>query len=246
MTPLTLERKKIFDTYQTVLSEVQVLTPRNKGFYFSLLDGKSMEFKPGQFVQVFVPLKNGKEERTAYSIASAPEGGKGFELCVTLVPGGESSGYLHSLSAGSQVKIMGPFGHFTLPSSLERDLVFIATGSGIAPFRSMIHYLLSTGFERNIYLVFGNRFDDDVIYQKEWVELESQHPNFKVLQTLSRSTDEWKGYKGYVQDWISTFVPNPSVKDFYICGLNKMITDVQKKLIGLGVPSSQIHYERYD
>jgi ferredoxin-NADP reductase len=138
---------------------------------------------------------------------------------------------------------MGPLGKFTLPEPLQRDPVFIATGSGIAPFRSMIGDLFANNTTRNVYLIFGNRYDNDIIYQNEWEKLAKDKPNFKHYLTLSRP-DKWTGPKGYVQDGIEKFVPKPAEKDFFICGLNNMITDVQNKLLSLGVPKEQLRSSR--
>jgi ferredoxin-NADP reductase len=241
----TGEKKRAFDTYHTIVDRVDELTPRNKGIHFHLQDGKTLTHKPGQFVQIFVPLPDGKIKRTSYSIASPPRQKDRFELCVTLVDGGKSSTFLHSLKPGDKVDAMGPLGVFTMPEPLPRDVVFVATGSGIAPFRSMINDLFDHNTNRTLYLIFGNRYDNDIIYQKEWEDLAAKHPNFKLLFTLSRP-QKWTGKKGYVQDCIEGFVPDPKSKDFYICGLNNMITDVQNRALSLGVPKEQIHFERYD
>jgi ferredoxin-NADP reductase len=206
-----------------------------------------MHFHAGQFAQIFVPTGDpNKPRRTSYSIASSPYNEKFFELCVTHVEGGVSSTFLHNLKVGDTVKSMGPLGKFTINEPIARDLVFIATGSGIAPFRSMINDLINKKIGKNIYLVFGNRFEEDIIYRKEWESLANANKNFHYLFNLSRPADSWKGKKGYVQDMLEEFVPNLKEKDFYICGLVKMIEAVTAKLTSLGVPATQVHFERYD
>jgi len=237
------EKKRAFGTYQTRVEESIDLTPRNRGIRFRLPEGKTMDFKAGQFVQVFVP-QEGKPRRTSYSIASPPKHKGFFDLCVTLVDGGKSSSYIHSVKAGDNVKVMGPLGKFTISDS-PRDIVFICTGSGIAPFRSMINDLVDKNTKKTIYLIYGNRYDTDIIYKEEWDKLAKDHSNFKVLYTLSRP-EKWTGHKGYVQEKIKDFVPDPGSMDYYICGLTNMINAVQERLISLGVPKEQIHFERYD
>lgn len=187
-----------------------------------------------------------KPLRRAYSISSPPSHGDVFDLCVTHVEGGTVSTFIHKLKIGDTVDVLGPLGRFTLPDPLPRDVVFIATGSGIAPFRSMIFDQLVRLTPRSLYLIFGNRYADDILYKEEWPALTQAHPNFKLLHTLSRPGPEWNGEKGYVQEKIEKFIPDRAQKDFYICGLNAMITQVQARLIGLGVPVEQVHYERYD
>jgi ferredoxin-NADP reductase len=239
------DKKRAFDTYDLVVDTADAITPRNKHLRFTLQNGKKMIFKAGQFVQMFIP-KDGAVRRTSYSIASPPADGSYFELCVTLVDGGVSSTYLHSLKVGDKLQAMGPLGKFTMPEAPARDMAFVSTGSGIAPFRSMINDLFHKNNQRQIYLVYGNRFEEDIIYRREWEDLAKQFPQFHVMHTLSRAAEAWKGPRGYVGEWVGQFVPSPVDKDFFICGLNKMITDVSAKLKSLGVPDTQIHFERYD
>jgi CDP-4-dehydro-6-deoxyglucose reductase, E3 len=246
MTEKTAEKKpRPFSEFEAKVEKVEDLTPRVKGIRFVMPKGQRLVFKAGQFVQIVVPSPNATR-RTSYSIASAPFHDDFFELCVTRVDGGLSSTYLHTLKPGDTVKAIAPFGRFVLPEPSPRDLVFIATGSGIAPFRSMIQELIHQKTPRKIYLVFGNRHEEDVIYRKEWEDLKRAHPNFHLRLTLSRPAGEWHGARGYVQDHLEGFVTGISAKDFYICGLVKMIQSVTDKLTKLGAPSDQIHYERYD
>ncbi|MFN0118771.1 MAG: ferredoxin--NADP reductase [Elusimicrobiota bacterium] len=240
-----MENKRSFDTYETTVEVAELLTPRNIHLRFRLPEGKEMNYKSGQFVQIFVPQEADKPLRRSYSIASAPKDPRWFELCVTLVDGGKGSSYLHSLKPGQKVQVMGPLGKFSYPEKITRDLVFIATGSGIAPMRSMIDNLIDKNLDKSLYLLYGNRYDNDIIYKNEWESLEKEHDNFKICLTLSRP-EKWQGPKGYVGDKIKEFIPDPINKDFYICGLSDMINDVQSKLLDLGIPKDQIHFEKYD
>ncbi len=243
--PQESHHERAFDTYETTIEIAKMVTPRNIHLRFRLPAGKTMHFRAGQFVQVFVPQSD-KPRRTSYSIASGPQHQDFFELCVTHVEGGKSSTFLHSLKVGDKVTVMGPLGKFGMPEPLPRDAVFIATGSGIAPFRSMIEDQLAKKTPHKLNLLFGNRFDEDIIYKSDWEKLATENKNFRYFFTLSRPTEKWKGSKGYVQEKISGFVASPKDNDFYICGLSPMINAVQEKLLSLGVPKEQIHFEKYD
>jgi ferredoxin-NADP reductase len=192
---------------------------------------------------MFVPLPDGGTRRTSYSIASSPRESSFFELCVTRVDGGESSEYLHKLGVGDRTQALGPLGSFLFVED-GRDSVFVATGSGIAPFRAMIPERLELGGREAFYLLFGNRTEDDILYRAEWEALAREHPNFKVLHTLSRGA--WGGPRGYVQDHVQSFVPDPASKNFYLCGLKAMTSSVEAKLLALGVPGDRIRFERFD
>jgi len=240
------EKKRPFDTYPMRVEKTTLISPRIRHIVFKFKDGKNMPFTAGQFVQMVIPQPD-KPRRTSYSIASPPLHPDFFELCVTLVDGGKSSTYLHNLREGDEIQAIGPFGKFVLPQPLLRDITFIATGSGIAPFRSMINDLLHKGAPRNLSLLFGNRFPEDIIYDDEWKALAQKHGDkLRVLHTLSRPPASWPGEKGYVQDKIEGFVKDAAARDFYICGLVKMIEGVVEKLKSLGVTEDHIHFERYD
>jgi ferredoxin-NADP reductase len=223
--------------------ESKELTPGNKVLRFTLPAGKELNFKAGQYVQLFVPHEAGVRRR-AYSIASSPYHRDYFELCVTLVDGGISSTYLHRMKPGDTIQGMAPLGHFGIKDE-TRDFVFISTGSGVAPFRAMIHDLWHRGVQRDIFLLYGHRYEGDILFRAEWETLARSNPRFKYLFTLSRDTN-WKGERGYVQTKVEGFVPDLNRKDFYICGLNNMIVGVNQKLASLGVSKDRIHYERYD
>ena len=238
-------RERGFDTFETTVEIAQLVTARNIHLRFKMPEGKLFKFKAGQFVQMFIPQPD-KPRRTSYSIASAPQHMDYFELCVTWVDGGKSSTYLHNLKVGDKITAMGPLGKFVQADPLPRDVVFIATGSGIAPFRSMILDQLSRNTPRKLNLLYGNRHDQDIIYKKDWEQLALDNANFRALFTLSRPSEQWTGAKGYVQDKIDSFIQHPPDHDFYICGLSPMINAVQEKLIALGVPTSQIHFEKFD
>ncbi len=237
------EKKRSFDTYDLVVTESVEITPGNKNTRFDIQGGKKLLFKAGQFAQMFIPHE-GKIRRTSYSIASSPRHADHFELCVTLVKGGVSSAYLHNLKVGDKIQAMAPLGTFVLRDE-TRDMVFIATGSGVAPFRSMINDQLEKGTKRNLFLIYGHRYEPDLVYRWEWEEKAKANANLKFLFTLSRDT-AWTGERGYVQEKIEGFVPDLKAKNYFICGLNNMITAVNDKLLALGVPKEQIHFERYD
>jgi CDP-4-dehydro-6-deoxyglucose reductase, E3 len=244
-TPQPLPPRRV-ETLETTVVHMENLTPGVRGIRFQLPTGKEIHFKSGQYVMAKIPLKDGKTRQTAYSIASPPQGINHVDLCVTLVPGGVSSTFLHGLKVGDKLPLMGPIGKFTMVEPSERDIVFVATGSGVAPFHSMILDLISRNTKRNIFLVYGNRFVEDIIYRKEWEALAAAHSNFKFLFTLSRPDDSWKGTKGYVQDVLAPFVPGLPGKDVYICGLARMIEGVRARCEQEGIPKEQVHFERYD
>jgi ferredoxin-NADP reductase len=152
------------------------------------------------------------------------------------------------MKEGDEIQCQGPFGDFILRPSL-RDTIFIATGTGIAPFRSMLQWLLlddSRHQGKQFWLVFGSRYEKDIYYHDEFLRLALERPNFHYLPTLSRGGPDWEGPRGYVQEHVPQIVQDRADMQAYICGLDKMVSGNQQLLKSLGWDRKSIHYEKYD
>jgi len=244
-------------------------------FEFVLDDIGSFPFASGQFISAVAPDAAGKQQTRAYSIASAAKGNR-FDLCVNRVEGGFFSNYLADLTdlpVGGSIQVHGPHGHFILKEPVT-DAILIATGTGIAPMRGFAQWLFpENGPDRSngkeIWLVYGTRYETEIYYQEEFEALAAKHPNFHYLVTLSRAQESWTGLRGYVQEHVAKIVEeragrldlpliqpevDPTIPkgelDFdiysYICGLNNMVAGVRDKLAGYGWHRKQIVFERYD
>jgi ferredoxin-NADP reductase len=206
-------------------------------------------FAAGQFVSIKQMKPDGKEHTRAYSIASPPRDNATFDICLNRVDEGFMSNWLCDLEAGAPMQFHGPHGLFTLREP-HSDAIFIATGTGIAPFRSFLGWLFEKP-ERNhghdYWLVFGTRYEDGIYYREEFEELAKKHPNFHYTATLSRCKEDWQGCRGYVQDHVREIARGRSELRAYICGLNDMV-DANRKLLKeeLGWDRKQIVFERYD
>jgi len=160
------------------------------------------EFVAGQYVG----LRYAGTPR-AYSIANSPTEDE-IEICVRRVPGGKLSPQLcDDLSVGETVTVRGPYGELVLGEQSDRDLVFLATGTGVAPLKGMIDYLFETGrdeFEgesRDVWLFLGTAWRDDLPYREAFRRLQRREENFHFVPCLSRelSLSEWDGETDYVQ-----------------------------------------------
>jgi ferredoxin-NADP reductase len=191
---------------------------------------------------------DGEELTRAYSIASPPGEDSRFALCLNRVQDGFMSNFLCDMKVGDQIACQGPFGDFILHPPM-RDTIFLATGTGVAPFRSMLRWLLadeSRHQEKQLWLLFGNRYEADVYYHEEFIDLAARHPNFHYLPTLSRGGAEWRGLRGYVQEHVPEIVRDRSDMHAYICGLDKMVKANRELLKSMGWDRKSIHYEKYD
>jgi ferredoxin-NADP reductase len=205
-------------------------------------------FVPGQWLSVKAVTPDGEEMTRAYSIASAPSENGHFAFCLNRVEEGYMSNYLCGLEEGATIKFQGPFGGFILRPPLH-DTVFIATGTGIAPFRSMLHWLLADPERhqgREFWLLFGARTEQDLYYKNEFEQLAAKHSNFHFMPTLSRAPKDWKGLRGYVQQHLGKIVGMRTDMHAYVCGLDKMVKANRELLKSLGWDRTSIRYEKYD
>ncbi len=200
-------------------------------------------FIAGQFVS-FSDHVNGKKVTRAYSIASSPHGTI-FELCLNRVKEGKLSPRLFDMQVGDTIEMQGPLGYFVLRNPVS-DSVLVATGTGIAPLRSMLKAHLTHDTGHQFTLIFGVRYERNLMYREEFEILASQHPNFRFWPTLSRPEPGWTGRTGHVQQHLLEAIGDRRDIDVYICGLKLMVDDVRARLKDLGFDRKHIIYEKYD
>ena len=233
---------------QAKLIEWVEIAPGVRHFVFEAPQIERLDFTPGQFVSLSGEVE-GKIITRAYSIASAPSGGNRFELCLNRVDDGAFSPHLFDLSPGDSVEMQPPLGTFVLREAsrdaLRRDSVLVATGTGIAPFRSMLEATLTLGGPA-FTLLFGVRYESHLLYRQEFEEMERQFPQFRFWPTLTRPEPGWKGRVGRVQAHLAEATGGRNDIDVYLCGLRPMVDDVRQILKGMGFDRKQVRYEKYD
>src|SRR6266850_3871419 len=237
-----------FQTHTARLVRSVPLSDLTKHLEFEMPAMSRFGFVLGQWLSFQQVKPDGEELTRAYSIASPPGDNPRFALCLNRVQDGFMSNFLCDMKEGDEIHCQGPFGDFILRPPL-RDTVFIATGTGIAPFRSMLHWLLADPSRhegRQFWLLFGVRYEQDIYYREEFERLAQEHSNFDFLPTLSRGGPEWKGLRGYVQEHVSEIVGDRTDMHAYICGLDKMVGANRELLKSLGWDRKQILYEKYD
>lgn len=227
-----------------VLVRARTLTPEVREL--TLLPDAVMDHVAGQWVSLKIPRGDEVLARS-YSIASAARADGAVDIAVTRVEGGPGSTFLHAMALGSSLQMGPPMGFFTLPEALDHPLLFVATGTGVAPLRAMLQHLRARPSPPAVTLVLGVRTPEDLLYDDEFRALAEASAWFRYEPTLSRSSPSWAGRRGYVQEHLPALVPSMPGCHAYVCGLNAMLKDVRGVLkTDLGFTRERIHTERYD
>jgi CDP-4-dehydro-6-deoxyglucose reductase len=225
------------------LIDSREIGPGVRHFEFEALGVEKLEFVPGQFTS-FTGVIGGKEITRAYSLASTPSGTNRFELCLNRVEPGHLSPRLFEMKPGDCIQMRQPLGMFVLRQP-PRDSIFIATGTGIAPFRSMLQAHLNPSSPA-FTLLFGVRYESHLLYREEFEEMELRYPHFRFWPTLTRPEAGWIGRHGRVQAHLAEAIGGRHDLDFYLCGLKEMVDEVRGILKAEGFDRKQIFYEKYD
>ncbi len=234
---------------------IEQQTENTRRFFIQVPELDAFEFRAGQFVTLDLPIHEKPARRLrSYSIASWPDGTNVFELCIVLLEGGAGTTYLfNEIKEGSELTLRGPVGVFTLPDVIEKDLFFICTGTGIAPFRSMLHDISNRNISyKSMYLLFGCRVRKDILYFEELKTLADSMHDVHYLPTLSR--ENWEGPQGYVHSLYETIISQKKqllqpedlpAASFFLCGWKNMIDEAKDRIMQMGYDKKAIHQELY-
>lgn len=248
-------------TYRARVAEHSYLASKYQQVHLELTEPPRLEFRAGQYVMMKVPGVTGVRQ---YSITSPPSMNHAIELLVDVIPGGLGSMYLASLAPGDEVEFMAPAGAFTMAHEEggEEKLLFVATGSGIAPVRAMLLDLLVDKKDtRPMWLHWGLRYAEDVFWFDEFSQLAEEYDNFTFDLTLSKPPEDWELCTGYVtqcvlkhhSDFSTMSTPRKAgptlhashIIAAYLCGNRRMIEDVRMELTRKGVVGTRIHTEQF-
>ncbi len=228
--------------------ETKALTQDVREISLKMIDPPRIEFLAGQYIAIEVTeIRDGhpRQNNRPYSIVSPPEEKEVVKLCISLIKGGPGSTSLHSLRVGDKLRFLSPFGYFQVNDTANTDLLFVATGSGIAPIKSMILHLLRSGSRRPITLYWGLRSEADLYYQEDFAALGKEYPFFHFVITLSQPTDAWTGSRGRVTHLLPKAIQSVEHLDAYLCGNGEMIKEVRTLLIEKGMSRKAIHFEKF-
>lgn len=242
------------------LTARQLATPAVLHLTFVRDDGGSLDYTPGQFIQIHFPLADGTTARRSYSCATrhdhhmAP--GEAVEFVASRIPGGAATALFEGMAIGDCLEASGPLGLFTLkPDDANGRYLLIATGTGVASYRSMLPEIEKMMAARavDVVLMHGVRTTDDLLFAKEFADFATRHgdrfryiPCFSredvVAETLPAGTE---ARHGYVQNFLEELAPDPERDIAYMCGNPNMVDACVEALKELGLPMKNIRREKY-
>lgn len=205
------------------------------------------DYLPGQHVVIKTPTGTGKaqDDVRTFTIASSPTE---EDLLISLRKGiSPFKKKLESMQPGDSVEFIGPAGRFTYPE-IERDIIMIAGGIGVVPFRVFLKYAIDIHKKNNFVLLYSNPSVSRISYKKEFEEWNNTYPNITIVNTVTQDVAEgWQEETGRVDAaMIQKYVPNIQGSDFFVCGPEQMVPAIETMLEQeLHVQPEHIHSEKF-
>lgn len=239
-------------TYKVRLTANDAVTPTVRRLEFAFEGDKPFSYTPGQFVSFLLPGEE-KPLKRSYSIGSLAESTRdvpGFEIVVAYVDGGRATEFFFAAEPGLVTEIQGPFGLLVMPENLPRRFFLIGTGTGIAPYRTMLPQIEKRLREENceIHVLFGIRSPEELFYGEDFLRYARDNEHFHAHFCYSRRLPDEPGPHdslGYVQERLGSLDPDPETDLVYLCGNPKMVDDVFSLLQEKEFPTRQVKREKY-
>jgi Na+-transporting NADH:ubiquinone oxidoreductase subunit F len=235
--------------YKTEVVSIRDLTYDIKELTLKLKDPPSIDLRPGRYIQFVVPAYELTPDPVyrAYSVSSPPSSKDTIELEIRLVPNGICTTYVFNhLKTGDTVTINGPYGDFYLRES-DREIVFVAGGSGMAPIKSMLLDMAEKGSTRKATYFFGARAVRDLFLVDEMRALQKRLPNFRFVPALSSPLpeDKWDGETGLITDVLARHYERMDHHEAYLCGSPGMIDAAIKVFKAKGLPDELTFFDKF-
>ena len=233
----------------------RMIAPTVRHLDFVRDDSLPLDFVPGQFIQVHFNYPDGTPTKRSYSLATMHDHalgpGESVQIAVSYVPGGAATALFTALDEGQQIQASGPYGRFCLmPADTNRRYLLIGTGTGVTPYRAMLPQLAEAMAQREVevVLLFGARTPQELIYGEDFEAFARAHPRFRFVPCFSRELPAEPGpdvRRGYVQEALAAFAPDPAHDIAYLCGNPNMVDACFEALKAEGLPVPHIRREKY-
>jgi ferredoxin-NADP reductase len=233
-------------TIPVTVTDVHRMTPDVKQFRL-VADDHTFEYEPGQHTMVHFP-NDGEEEARPYTAATLPgsDGVDELVLAIKRYDDGNCSVWMHERTPGDEIEVEGVDGNLYV-RDLNRDGVFLATGTGITPLYPMVRQYAREG-SGTAHLLFGERDREHLIFRESLDQLRAEHDDLAVDYVLSDADDgEWNGRTGHVQDHLPDALDvGLDGTDFYVCGVPEMVVETEELLAEAGVDEGSIYTEGWE
>ena len=230
-----------------VVSVIEDTGKNAKTFRLSAKEGYLPPFEAGQYINLFTEIDGVRTSRP-YSISSSPKQRAYYEITVARAQNGFVSDYLlDHVSVGDEFSANGPAGVFRYQSVFhKKHSVFLAGGSGITPFMSMLREILDARLDRRVTLIYGCRCAETALFHEELSAYAARYENFSYHLVVSDTTDCWNGETGFIDaKLIKKLVPNLDEATYYVCGPQVMNDFCKKELLSLSIPEKRIRREMF-
>ena len=228
--------------YRTIFKSREYLNYKTLFCEFEFIEPKEMEFLAGQFIN----LNIGASTFRSYSICSNPANKSSIFIIASVEHEGVGAKFLKHTQLGSEVEIIGPSGRFVLPPVLSSVLIFIATGTGVAPILSMMDVLAEQNITSVIILYFGIRKKDDLFMINRLNEFEKKLKHFRYYVCFSQDLETTFGNTHYLKGRVSDYVDFKNKEaQYFLCGNPNMVSDTLNKLAQNNTPETSIFHEKF-
>ncbi|WP_157271205.1 benzoate 1,2-dioxygenase electron transfer component BenC [Azohydromonas aeria] len=226
---------------EAAVGEVRQLSPSTISLTLRDESLGKLAFLPGQYVNLQVP---GTDQTRAYSFSSLVREGGEVSFLIRNVPGGLMSGFLTGQARpGDRMTLTGPLGSFYL-REIERPLLLLAGGTGLAPFTAMLEKIAAEGSPHPLHLVYGVTTDADLVEMDRLEDFAARIPNFTFAACVASPESAWPR-KGYVTHHIEPAHLYDGEVDVYLCGPPPMVEAVSRFIRECGVKPASFHYEKF-
>ena len=231
------------EPFRAKIQKIRHLTSDIRELTLEMIEPATLSFQAGQSIAVAIPGATSSSPLLRYfSVASHPRFSTHLVLLLNSQDRGKGSAFLLGKDVGEEIQVMGPYGSFHLQHEPDKELLFIGTGTGVAPLWSMITTLLEGTYSQSIKLLWGLRSELDRYYYQELETWKTQHKNFSYVVTLSKPSAAWGGKQGRVTDVVQELSTVDHLAA-YVCGNQKMVKEVHDLLKAKG--DCSVYRERH-
>jgi ferredoxin-NADP reductase/ferredoxin len=235
------------ESRQAVITGLETVAERTVRLRLSWQDGEdgmAVEFEPGQCMELEIP---GTDIRRAYSLANTGNWRGEMEFLIRLQPEGRFSTYLsREAEVGQVLNVYGPGGAFGLQADSFNPAIFIAGGTGLAPFLSILRRMAEWGEDRSIHLLFGVNRESELFYLDELRDLQQQLPGLAVTPCVWQPSADWPGFSGTPADALECHLRDqPDEYDVYLCGPPPLVAAATQTAVRQGIGDERIFSEKF-